>query len=87
MITQATRAILLASATATLGRLALYQARQPRPLCRAVLLRVADHSHRAGDEQPSQVAIALLGYATETILAASRVLLRYQPDPGRHMTA
>jgi CubicO group peptidase (beta-lactamase class C family) len=35
-----------------------------------VLLRVADDGHCAGDQQPSQVSIALLGDAAEPVLAA-----------------
>ena len=82
MITQAMRAILLASATAaTLVGL--------RSIKRASHGRLAEYTRVAGAEgalqQPAQVAIALLGYAPETLLAAGRVLLRHQADPGRHM--
>ena len=49
----------------------------------AVLSRVANDRHGAGDEQPSQIAIALLGNAAEPFLAAGRVLFGYQTDPGR----
>src|SRR4029077_20776481 len=65
-----------------LGRPALHQSPQPRLLSSAVFLRVADDGHCAGDEQPSQVSIALLGDAAAPILAAGRVLLGHQPDPG-----
>jgi hypothetical protein len=47
-----------------------------------VLAGVADNGHRADDQQPLQVSIALLGDAAEPIFAAGRVLLRHQPDPG-----
>src|SRR6266446_9248222 len=56
--------------------------RQVWPLVSAMFLRIADDGHCAGDEQPSQVSIALLGDAAKPILAAGRVLLRHQPDPG-----
>jgi hypothetical protein len=46
------------------------------------LLRVADDGHGAGNEQPSQVSIALLGDAPELILAAGRMLLGHQPNPS-----
>jgi hypothetical protein len=48
-----------------------------------VLPRVANNGHGAGDEKPTQVAIALLGNAAEPFLAAGRVLLGHQTDPGR----
>jgi hypothetical protein len=37
---------------------------------------MADDGHRADDQQPSQVSIALLGDAVKPVLAAIRVLLR-----------
>jgi hypothetical protein len=42
-----------------------------------VLSRVSNDSHRAGDEEPSQIAIAVLGDAAEPFFAAGRVLLGY----------
>src|SRR5438477_9717294 len=48
----------------------------------AVLSCVANDRHGAGDEQPSQIAIALLGNAAEPFLAAGRVLLGHQTDPS-----
>src|SRR5262249_11027572 len=48
----------------------------------AMLSRIANDSHSAGDEEPSQIAIALLGYAAEPFLAAGRVLLGHQTNPG-----
>ena len=65
-----------------LGGSALHQSCEPGPLG-AVLSRISDNGHGAGDQQPSQVAIALLGDAAEPFLAAGRMLLRHQPDPGR----
>jgi len=43
---------------------------------------ISNDSHGAGDQQPSQVAIALLGDAAEPVLAAGRMLLRHQSNPG-----
>src|ERR1700761_9248994 len=84
MMAQAIRAILLASATAaTRGGPPFHQPADPRPPLRSVLARVADNGHCADDQQPPQIAIALLGDTTEPVLAAGGVLLRHQPDPGR----
>src|SRR5258705_10137639 len=47
-----------------------------------MFLGIADDGHCAGVEQPPQVSLALLGDAAKPILAAGRVLLRHQPDPG-----
>src|SRR5262249_7576255 len=55
---------------------------EPRSPLGAVLLGVADDGHGTCYEQPSQVAITLLGDAAEPLLAAGRVLLGHQPDPG-----
>src|SRR5262249_18686165 len=65
-----------------LGRPRCHQPSQPGMLLRAVLLRIADDGHGTIDEQPPQVSIALLRNAAELVLAAARVLLRHQPDPG-----
>src|SRR5262245_51010343 len=54
---------------------------EPRPF-RAVLACIANDRHRTGDQQPSQVAIALLGDAAKPLLAAGRMLLGHQSDPG-----
>src|SRR5437764_13579354 len=82
MIAQAIRAISLASATAAtfVGRRSIIRV-MPSSLG-AVLSRVANDRHGAGDEQPSQIAIALLGNAAEPFLAAGRVLLGHQTDPS-----
>src|SRR5215831_831856 len=83
MMAQAIRAILVGQGDRChLRRAALHQSSEPWPLQRAVLLRVADDGHRAGDEQPSQVAIALFGDAAELVLATGRLLFRYQANPG-----
>src|SRR5262249_54075199 len=49
----------------------------------AVRSRVANDSHGAGDEEPSQIAIALLGDAAEPLLAAGGVRGGHQADPSR----
>jgi hypothetical protein len=41
-----------------------------------------DNGQRADDQQPPKVSIALFGDAVEPVLAASRVLLWHQSDPG-----
>ena len=80
---QAIRAILLASATAAtlVCRRSINRASHGRlPL--PCFLRIANDGHGTGDQQPSQVAIALLGDAAELVLAAGRMLLGHQPNPG-----
>jgi len=47
-----------------------------------MLLCIADDRRRADDQQPSQVSITLLGDAAEPVLAAGRMLLGHQPNPG-----
>ena len=82
MIAQAIRAISLASATAAtfVGRRSIIRV-MPSSLG-AVLSCVANDRHGAGDEQPLQIAIALLGDTAEPFLAAGRVLLGHQTDPS-----
>src|ERR1043165_8210719 len=48
----------------------------------AVRSGVANDGHGAGNEQPSQIAIALLGDTAEPLLATGRMLLGHQTDPG-----
>src|SRR5262249_10239335 len=60
----------------------LHESVEPMSPLGAVLLGVADDGHGTCYEQPSQVAITLLGDAAEPLLAAGRVLLGHQPDPG-----
>jgi hypothetical protein len=64
-----------------LCRSAIHYSCEPSSLG-AVLSCVANDRHGAGDEQPSQIAIALLGNAAEPFLAAGRVLLGHQTDPS-----
>src|SRR5262249_8209475 len=64
----------------TLAGSGAHQAREPVPL-RAMLSCISDHSHGAGDEQPSQMSIALFGDPAKSVLAAGRMLLGHQPDP------
>ena len=45
-------------------------------------LGIANDGERSCCKQTAQIAIALLAYAAKLLLAAARVLLRYQPDPG-----
>ena len=45
-------------------------------------LGVADDRECAGSEQTAQVAITLLADAAKLLLAATRALLRHQPNPG-----
>src|SRR5215467_2363751 len=60
---------------------AIHYSGEPRSFG-AVRSCVANDRHRPGDEEPSQVTIALFGDAAEPFLAAGRVLLGYQTDPG-----
>ena len=88
IMAQAILAILLASATAAtfVGRRANNAVSQGR-LLGAVDFGVTDHGQRAGGEQTTQVAIALLADTAELVLAAARVLLRHEPDPGREVSS
>ena len=49
----------------------------------AVDFGIADHCQRAGREQAAQIAIASFADTAEPVFAATRVLLRHKPDPGR----
>ena len=51
----------------------------------AVDLGMADDRQRAGHEQTAQVAVTLLADAAEPFPTPARMLLRYQPDPGREI--
>ena len=46
---------------------------------------IADHSQRACCEQTAQITIASFADIAEPVLAATRVLLRHEPDPGREV--
>src|SRR5262245_40891938 len=57
----------------------------PGPMPGAMDPGIADHGERASREQAAQIAIALLADAAKPVLAAARVLLRHEPDPGREV--
>ena len=48
---------------------------------------ISDHCEGACCEQAAEISIALLADAAEPLLAATRALLRYQPDPSREVAA
>ena len=83
---QTIRAILLASAIAAtlVGRLR-QQGRKPGPMFGAMDLGVADDRKRAGHEQAAQIAVTLLAYIAEPVLASTGVLFRHHTDPGREV--
>src|SRR5262245_4815401 len=58
---------------------------EPRPMPGAVDLSVADDCECASRKQAAQIAIALFADAAELVLAAARVLLGDEPDPGREV--
>src|SRR4029077_8566514 len=68
-----------------LGWPASQQCREPRPMPGAMDLGITDDRECASREQAAQIAIALLADTSEPVLAAARVLLRYQSDPGREV--
>ena len=51
----------------------------------AVDLGVADDRKRAGHKQAAQIAVTLLAYIAEPVLASTGVLFRYHTDPGREV--
>ena len=51
----------------------------------AMDLGVADNGERAGHEQAAQIAVTLFADTAEPVPAPARVLLRYDPDPGREI--
>jgi hypothetical protein len=55
---------------------------KPRPVLGAMDFGIADDGERAGREQAAQVAIASFADTAEPVLAATRVLLRHESDPG-----
>src|SRR5947207_12766980 len=55
-------------------------------MLRTMDLRIADHGKRAGREPAAQIASALFADAAELFFTPARVLLRYQPNPGREAT-
>ena len=87
MIAQAMRAILLASATATTLAGFLASSFITQGCLSGCVPRVSDDRRRTDDEQPAQIAIALLGDAAEPLLAAGRVLPRNESDPGGELAS
>ena len=65
-----------------LGRSPGQQRGEPRPVLGAMDLGITDHCERTGSKQAAQVSITALGDAAELFLAAARVLLRHEPNPG-----
>ena len=51
----------------------------------AVDLGIADDGERAGHEQAAYIAVTLFADTAEPVLATTRVLLRYEPDPSREV--
>src|SRR5271166_2589364 len=58
---------------------------EPRPMPGAMDFGIADHSQGACREQTAQITIASFADIAEPVLAATRVLLRDEPDPGREV--
>ena len=56
-------------------------------MARAMDLGIADHGECARCEQGAQIAIALLAGTAKLVLATARVLLRYEPNPGREVAS
>jgi hypothetical protein len=50
-------------------------------------LGITDHCECPRCEQAAEISVALLADAAEPLLAATRALLRYQPDPSREVAA
>src|SRR6201984_3730994 len=69
-----------------LDRPAVHQTSEPGPF-RAVLARISNDSHGAGNEQPAQVSIALLRDPAESLFAPGRVLSGHQADPRSETAA
>ena len=65
-----------------LGWLSIHGIGQPRVVLEVCLSSVPDHRHGAGDQQPSEKFISLLGDPSHAFLAAGRVLFGNQTDPG-----
>src|SRR5439155_24015435 len=62
------------------------QMHQPWPL-RSMLLSVADDSQGSDHQQLPQISVALLGDATQLLLATAGVLPRYKTNPGSKVSA
>src|ERR1044072_9191984 len=61
------------------------QRRKPVPMPGAMDLGIADDSECSSREQTAQIAIPSLADIAEPFLAAARVLLRHEPNPGREV--
>src|ERR1700724_3711150 len=68
-----------------LGRSPCQQGRKPGPMFGAMDLGVTDDRKRAGHKQAAQIAVTLLAYIAEPVLASARVLFRHNTDPGREV--
>src|ERR1700693_2718732 len=68
-----------------LGRPPRQQGRKPGPVFGAMDLGVTDDRKRVGHEQAAQIAVTLLAYIAEPVLASARVLFRHNTDPGREV--
>ena len=88
IIAQTIRAILLASAMAAtfVGR-RVSKRGEPGPMLGAVDLGIADDGECAGHEQAAQIAVTLLAYIAEPVLASTGVLFRHHTDPGREVAS
>jgi hypothetical protein len=62
-----------------------HQRRKPGPMFGAMDLGVADDRKRAGHEQAAQIAVTLLTYIAEPVLASTGVLFRHHTYPGREV--
>lgn len=69
-----------------LGRSPRQKCREPRSVSRAVDLGVADDGESSGREKTTQIAVASFADVAQPVLAAARVLLGDQSDPGREVT-
>src|ERR1700722_19482660 len=67
------------------GRPPGQQSREPGPVFGAVDLGVTDDRKRVGHKQAAQIAVTLLAYIAEPVLASTRVLFRHNADPCREV--
>lgn len=65
--------------------LALEQACHAR-LARRILACHPHNRRRSDDQQAAKIAVALLGYSAEPLLAARTVRTRSEPEPGRELS-
>src|SRR5215468_6624626 len=78
------RAVLFASATAT-TRLGRRPAQSDHPGIGIGCLRAQQIGAGAVDQEPSQIAVAALGYPAQANLAPGRILPWHQTKPGRKL--